>query len=150
MFSEFPGDGVVDATVVVSLVGGVVRIADEKAVHPVDDTEAGELELLVEKDAGEGYCFAGGFTQREHLGGSDLEAGVFVVCIRRVQCFGDRRLGSFDVDFGIDLDRSSCVRFFVMMLCSLLRAVGIDGSEGTQEVLDLDIQAGDAGAELGD
>jgi hypothetical protein len=84
VIAEFFGDGVEDRPEVVTPVQGVVRIADEKAVHPVHDTQAGEDQLFVESAAGEGDCLAGGFLDGKHLGGSDLEAGVFVVCVRRV------------------------------------------------------------------
>ena len=84
MISEGSCDGVVYAFVFVTLIRGVVRIADEKAIHSFDYAEVGELELVIEEASGEGYCFACGFLDDKHLGGSDLEAGVLVVCVRRV------------------------------------------------------------------
>jgi len=76
MISEGSCDGVI---------GGVVRIADEKAVDTFDYAEECELELVIEGAAGEGYCFACWFFDGKHLGGSDFEAGVLVVYVRRLR-----------------------------------------------------------------
>jgi len=84
MISEGSCDGVVYAFVFI-LIGGVVRIADEKAVDTFDYAEVGELELVIEEASGEGYCFACWFFDGKHLGGSDFEAGVLVVYVRRLR-----------------------------------------------------------------
>jgi len=100
MFSEFPGDGVVDALVVFPFVGGVIGECDKETVDTVDDTEAGELDLFIEHAAGESFGLAGGELDGEHLAAGDLEAGVFLVCVRglRVHSLGDFGLASLDFD----------------------------------------------------